>query len=117
MNYYLHLVKLNNIRNGTDIFSLTRLVAQYNLNYFLRRPALVKMFFSTKYKDQKKLFHPFLNSLAEEVEQCIITGKDDQDLLSEQYRHYTEENHFDDSNPHVNAGCSSGGVPVLKYEG
>ena len=48
-------------------------------------------------------FHPFLFSLHQEVEQCILLGKDSQELLTAQYRHYTEEKGFSDPFPHINA--------------
>jgi len=48
-------------------------------------------------------FHPFLFSLRQEVEQCIVLGKDSEELLRAQYRHYTEEMGFSDPFPHINA--------------
>jgi hypothetical protein len=49
------------------------------------------------------LQHPFLHSLRQELEKCIAEGKDDEDMLRRQYRHYTEEMGFDDHLPHINA--------------
>jgi hypothetical protein len=49
------------------------------------------------------MLHPFHSSLAEEVEDCRMTGKDDETLLREQYRYYIEKKGFDDKYPHINA--------------
>lgn len=49
------------------------------------------------------LFHPFLDSLEQEVSQCIAAGKDNEKLLSEQYEHYVKEEGFNDNFPHINA--------------
>ena len=49
------------------------------------------------------LLHPFLHSLREETEQCITIGKDDGQLLQQQYYHYTREKGFTDRFPHINA--------------
>lgn len=48
------------------------------------------------------LFHPFLFSLRQEVEQCVSLDKDSADLLSAQYHHYTGEMGFSDPFPHTN---------------
>ena len=49
------------------------------------------------------LFHPFLDSLEQEVAQCISGGKDGEKLLREQYKHYVTEEGFSDIFPHINA--------------
>lgn len=49
------------------------------------------------------LFHPFIDSLEQEVSQCISTGKDTEELLREQYKHYVTEEGFNDTLPHINA--------------
>lgn len=50
------------------------------------------------------LLHPFHSSLREEVELCVRVGKDEESLLRSQYRHYVEEQGFDDPFPHVAGG-------------
>ena len=49
------------------------------------------------------LHHPFHSSLKQEVELCINTGRDDPELLSKQYRTYTDLEKFSDPYPHINA--------------
>ena len=49
------------------------------------------------------LHHPFHSSLEQEVELCKRTGRDDPELLENQYRHYTEIEGFGDPYPHINA--------------
>lgn len=47
------------------------------------------------------MLHPFHASLAEEVELCVATSKDDELLLREQLRYYIEEKGFKDHLPHI----------------
>lgn len=47
------------------------------------------------------MLHPFHASLAEEVELCVATGKDDEALLRKQFRYYLEEKGFKDIMPHI----------------
>lgn len=54
-------------------------------------------------RDFAILQHPFLHSLRQELEKCIEEGKDDENMLRRQYRHYTEEMGFQDHLPHINA--------------
>ncbi len=49
------------------------------------------------------LLHPFLSSLRDEFEQCIALGKDDRQLLQDQYDWYIREKGFSDPFPHINA--------------
>lgn len=49
------------------------------------------------------LQHPFLSSLAEEVQTCIEVSKDNEDILQKQYDYYTLEEGFTDPYPHINA--------------
>lgn len=49
------------------------------------------------------LYHPFHSSLADEVELCIRTGRDDPDLLKKHYNYYTVTREFSDPYPHINA--------------
>jgi hypothetical protein len=60
MNYYNHLVKLNNTRHGGDGVGLARLVILYNLCYLFQRPFLVKMLQRTRFQDRKKLLYTVL---------------------------------------------------------
>lgn len=48
------------------------------------------------------LEHPFLSSLAEELEKCIEVNKDDEALLRQQYEYYTKDKGFSDPYPQVN---------------
>lgn len=49
------------------------------------------------------MLHPFHASLVEEVELCVTTGKEDESLLREQFRYYTEDKGFADHLPHITA--------------
>ncbi len=49
------------------------------------------------------LYHPFHSSLKQEVELCMQTGRDDPELLEQQYQFYTDNKDFSDSFPHINA--------------
>jgi len=49
------------------------------------------------------LQHPFLHSLSQELEKCIEEGKDDTEILQQQYHHYTNVMGFQDRLPHINA--------------
>lgn len=54
-------------------------------------------------KDFAILQHPFLHSLEQELGKCLAEGKDDGQLLRQQYHHYTVEQGFLDPFPHINA--------------
>lgn len=60
MNYYHHLVKINNLNNNGSRLSLLRLVVIYNLRYLLWRPSVVKLFGATICQPEKKLFYTVL---------------------------------------------------------
>jgi len=49
------------------------------------------------------LLHPFHTSLLEEVELCVTTGKDHENVLWEQYHYYVDNEQFCDPFPHINA--------------
>jgi hypothetical protein len=58
-NYIHHLIKLNELRNGSRL-DLLRSFARYNLKYVFWRPALVQLFLSKKMQSKKKLLYTVL---------------------------------------------------------
>jgi hypothetical protein len=58
-SYKYHLVKLNALRNGSQL-DLWCSVVRYNLKYLFWRPALVKLFLSDKIQKENKLLYTVL---------------------------------------------------------
>ncbi len=59
MKYYQHLKKINDRNNGGGL-GLFRLLAIYNLKYFILRPMVVSIASKNRYTSRKKLFYTIL---------------------------------------------------------
>lgn len=93
-------LKINShlVEQGYDItvYGDANLTIRGDLDVFLAQALPVDVDFAI-------LQHPFLSSLAEEMQLCIAEGKESEDILTRQYQHYVREMGFDDHLPHVNA--------------